>query len=229
MTPWRNINESILRTLRNKSYSVANLHFVETMAREFRHAFQSVSLSCSIQTWPLVPLPVNKLSAICDCISPQPADSKHYTISPSKSLLAEAACDLLQHTLMDPIGHLAQHSELDCIDLGRRGELVAAFIVMQARDQAAKQKRWMSTPEFMKALLPSAHYEALKFSMLTSWLEGEHESFSDTFKGYGRWFNHVIRVGSSEMLSADSLWKLLMRGAMIVCKDNHFGIDCQVH
>ena len=79
---------------------------------------------------------------------------------------------------MDPIGHLAQHSELDCIDLGRPGELVAAFIVMQARDQAAKQKRWMSTPEFMKALLPSAHYEALKFSMLTSWLEGEHESFS---------------------------------------------------
>ena len=159
------------------------------------------------------------------CLAASDGFEKLVTISPSEPLLAEAAHDLLQHTLMDPIDHLAQHSDLDCIDLGRRGELVAAFILMRARDQAAKEKRWMSVPEFMEALLPSAYHEALRSSTPTLWLEGEHKSFSETFKGYGMWFNHVIRVENSEMLSADNLWKFLTRGAMILCKENQFGVD----
>ena len=159
------------------------------------------------------------------CLAAINGFEKLATISPSEPLLAEGARDLLQDTLMDPIDHLVRHSDLNCIDLGRRGELVAALIIMQARDQAAKEKRWMSVSEFMEALLPSAHYEELRLSMPTLWLEGERKSFSETFKGYGMWFNHVIRVGSSRMLSADNLWKFITRGAMIVCKDNHCGVD----
>ena len=159
------------------------------------------------------------------CLAATSGFERLVTISPSEPLLAEAARDLLQHTLIDPIDHLAQHSDLHCIDRGRRGELIAAFIIMQARDQAAKGKRWMSVPEFMEALLPSARYNALQSSMPTLWLEGEHKSFSETFEGYGMWFNHVIRVESFEMLSADNIWKFLTRGAMIVCADNQPAVD----
>ena len=157
------------------------------------------------------------------CLAATSGFERLVTISPSEPLLAEAARDLLQHTSMNPINHLAQHSDLDCIDLGRRGELVATFIVMQARDRAAKEERWMPIPEFMKALLSSAHHEELRSSSL--WFKGEHKSFSETFKGYGMWFNHVIRVDSSEMLSADNLCKFLTRGAMVVCRENQFGVD----
>ena len=159
------------------------------------------------------------------CLAARNGFEKLVTISPSEPLLAEAACNLLQYTSMDPIAHLAQHSDLHCIDLGRRGELIAAFILMQARDQAAREKKWMSVSEFMEALLHPAHYVALQSSMPTLWLEGEHKSFSETFKGYGMWFNHIIRVGSSEMLSADNFWKFLTRGAMVVCKENQYGVD----
>ena len=113
---------------------------------------------------------------------------------------------------MDSIHHLMQNPNLNCIYLGRRGELVAAFILMRARDQAANEKRWISVSEFMEALLSSPHYEALQTSTLSSWLDGEYKAFSETFKGYAMWFNHVIRVDSSEMLSADNLWKSLREG-----------------
>ena len=159
------------------------------------------------------------------CLAASDGFEQLVTISPSEPLLAEAAYDLLRRTSMDPIDHLVQHSNFTCIDLGRRGELVATFILMRARDRTAKQKRWMFVAEFMEALLPPAHYEALQFSTPTLWLEGERKSFSETFKGYGMWFNHVIRIGSSEMLLADNLWKFLTRGAMVVCKENEFGVD----
>ena len=157
------------------------------------------------------------------CLAATSGFERLVTISSSEPLLAEAARDLLQNTSMDPIDHLVQHSHLGCIDLGRRGELVAIFIVMQARDRAAKEKGWMSVPEFMEALLPSTHHEELRSSTL--WLEGGHKSFSETFKGYGMWFNHVVRVDSSEMLSAENLCKFLTRGAMVVCRENQFGVD----
>ena len=159
------------------------------------------------------------------CLAANHGLKKLVTTSPSEPLLAEAARDLFQHTGMDPIDHLAHHLNLNCIDLGRRGELVAAFILMQARDKAAKEKRWMSVSEFMKALFPSAYYKELQSSTPTLWLKGERKTFSEAFKDYGMWFNHVIRVDSFEMLSADNLWKYITRGAMVVCKESQFGVD----
>ena len=73
-------------------------------------------------------------------------------------------------------------------------------------------KKMISVSEFMEALLPFPHYEALQTSTLSSWLDGEYKAFSETFKGYAVWFNHVIRVDSSEMLSAVNLWKSLREG-----------------
>ena len=82
----------------------------------------------------------------------------------------------------------------------------------------------MSVSEFIEALRPSTHYEKLKTSTPTLWLDEENKTFSETFKGYGMWFNHVIRVDSCKMLSADNLWKILT-GAMVLCKENQQIVD----
>ncbi|KIM51726.1 hypothetical protein SCLCIDRAFT_1224182 [Scleroderma citrinum Foug A] len=158
------------------------------------------------------------------CITATSRLEKLVTLAGSEPLLAEAACDLLKQASMDPVRHLAKHSDLNCIDRGRRGELIAAFILMQARDKAAVGRRWMSVCEFMEALLPSAAYEKLLCTLPKLWRR-EDKPFNETFEDYRMWFNHVIRIEDATMIEADSLWKFITRGAMVVCKHNQFGVD----
>jgi hypothetical protein len=39
------------------------------------------------------------------------------------------------------------------------------------------------------------------------------------------WVNHVIKIESKAMFSAEHLWKFIMRGAMVLCANNQEGID----
>ena len=39
------------------------------------------------------------------------------------------------------------------------------------------------------------------------------------------WFNHVIRVEDSKMISADHLWKFVTRGAMVLLSNNQAYVD----
>jgi hypothetical protein len=74
--------------------------------------------------------------------------------------------------VVNPVCHLANHSDfLHCVDRGQRGELVAALILMQARDKASQSMggtRWVSVSTFMEALLPIKQHEALQRGNLTS-------------------------------------------------------------
>ena len=159
------------------------------------------------------------------CITATSGLEKLVTLAGSEPLLAEAACDLMKQASMDPVCHLVKHSDLNCIDRGRRGELIAALILMQARDKAAVGKRWMSVCEFMEALLPSSAYQELLCSHPNYYRHEEGKQFDETFKDYRMWFNHVVKIEAADMISADSLWKFIMRGAMVVCKHNQFGVD----
>jgi hypothetical protein len=51
------------------------------------------------------------------------------------------------------------------------------------------------------------------------------KTFEATFKDYGMWFNHVIKIETKEMISIDHLWKFVVRGAMVLCATNQEGID----
>ena len=42
---------------------------------------------------------------------------------------------------------------------------------------------------------------------------------------YGMWFNHVIRVEDSKMISVDHLWKFVTRGAMVLLSNNQAYVD----
>ena len=62
-----------LMDVRNRSFFLTNLHFVETRTLAFWYAFQSVLLSSSILAATLESLLVNKWKSICVCVSLQPA------------------------------------------------------------------------------------------------------------------------------------------------------------
>ncbi|KAF8492177.1 hypothetical protein F5888DRAFT_1806903 [Russula emetica] len=147
------------------------------------------------------------------------------TLAGSEPLLAEAAYELMKGTEWNPVHHLAHHSDLNCVDRGRRGELVAALLIMQACDAARAGRRWVPVDVFMQELLPPAKYHILKESFPTFYCDGQKDKFAAIFKDYGIWFNHVIKVEEDKMFSADRLWKFITRGAMILCSNNQEGID----
>ncbi|KAI9512364.1 hypothetical protein F5148DRAFT_1008366 [Russula earlei] len=163
------------------------------------------------------------------CIAATVGLEKLVTMAGSEPLLAEAAYDLMKETRMNAVRHLANHSDLNCVDRGRRGELVATLLIMQAFDAARgiHKDRWVTVVDFMKALLPESNYEALLRSLPTSWPDtyNEQMTFKGIFKDYGLWFNHVIKVESKQMISKKHLWKFVTRGAMILCATNQEGID----
>ena len=160
------------------------------------------------------------------CLAATTGFERLITLAGSEPLLAEAASQLMRDSLINPVRHLAEHSDLNCIDRGRRGELVAALIVMQARDAALQhERRWVSVCEFMEALLPPDAYECLQSSLPTFWREGENRPFSETFEDCAMWFNHVIKIEDGAVINTKLLWTFITRGAMILCSHNQDGID----
>src|SRR6266852_1526343 len=161
------------------------------------------------------------------CIAATAGLEKMITTTGSEPLLAEAAYEHMKATGTSAVCHLAKHSDLNCIDRGRRGELVAALLIMQAYDAAREaERRWVSVANFMEALLPPKKYNTLLQSAPTSWpKDRDYETFEAIFKNYGMWFNHVIKIENKEMISIDHLWKFVVRGAMILCATNLDGFD----
>ncbi len=150
------------------------------------------------------------------------------TLAGSEPLLAEAAYELMEATQSNPVRHLANHSDLNCVDRGRRGELVAALLIMRACDAARAAlsgRRWVSVDGFMAELLPPREYQILKESFPICYRHGQKHNFLATFKDYGIWFNHVIKVEKHAMFSAEHLWKFITRGAMMLCSNNQEGVD----
>ena len=164
------------------------------------------------------------------CVAGTAGLEKMITVAGSEPLLAEAAYELMDGTQISAVCHLAKHSDLNCVDRGRRGELVAVLLIMQTYDAARKNidRRWVSVANFMEALLPPAKYNTLLQSVPSSWPENDRDrekTFEATFQDYGMWFNHVIKIENKEMISVDHLWKFVTRGAMILCATNQEGID----
>jgi len=163
------------------------------------------------------------------CIAATVGLEKMITISGSEPLLAEAAYRLMKSTKKSAVRHLAEHSDLNSIDRGRRGELVATLLIMQAYDaaRAISNGRCVSVANFMEALLPASKYKTLLGSRPSSLpMDSDTaETFEEIFKDYGLWFNHVIKIEKKEMISIDHLWKFVTRGAMILCATGQEGID----
>jgi len=151
------------------------------------------------------------------------------TTTGSEPLLAEAAFKVMDKSMKSPIYHLLNHMDNSCVNYGERGELVAALLVMQARDALAStsKSRWVSVGEFMKKLLgDSARID----SALPSFpRDGEEQkSLATTFEHSRIWFNHVLKVQNMELINVRYLWRFITRGAMILCANNQRGVDLVV-
>jgi uncharacterized protein YwbE len=164
------------------------------------------------------------------CLAATTGFERLITLAGSEPFLAEVAAQLMHNSGATPVRYLANHSDLHCVDRGRRGELVAAMIIMQARDaavaaRAPQRQRWVSASDFMQALLPKSQYVDLQASLPTSWRAGEDRTFADTFQDYVMWFNHVIRIEKDKLINVEYLWSFITRGAMILCTHNQNGVD----
>jgi hypothetical protein len=160
------------------------------------------------------------------CVAASIGFEKVITMAGSEPYLAEAARELMSD--FGAARLLAENSSLNWIDLGRRGELIAALLVMRARDASAAvtaDSRVVSVTDFMRALLPVPAYEKLKSAKPQYWRSSEDKPFSEAFEGYTTWFNHVVKVHDTDMIKTEHLWKFITRGAMVMCLDNQLVID----
>jgi hypothetical protein len=111
----------------------------------------------------------------------------------------------MKGTGTNAVCHLAGHADLNCINRGRGGELVAVLPIMLAYDLARvfSGKRWVSVNNFMKALLLPSKYNTLPQFRPTSLLMSHHDqaTFEAIFQDYGMWFDHVIRIENKKMFS----------------------------
>jgi hypothetical protein len=145
------------------------------------------------------------------CIAATAGLENMITIPGSEPLLAEAAYELMKGTRTNAVCHLAMHSDLNCIDRGRRGELVATLLIVQAYDAArGSGGRWVSVVNFMGALLPPEKYNSLLQSAPTSWPMNhpDERTFEAIFKDYCMWLNHMIKIEkrrSQSTISGNSL------------------------
>jgi hypothetical protein len=165
------------------------------------------------------------------CLAASPGLDCLLTAAGSEPYLAKAAAELIHLSQKTSAQHLVSHGELNCIDRGQRGELVASLLIMQARDDAywtndPPRHDWMHVMDFMMALLPQEKYEMFIDAPPAYYQsETQYASFGTTFGDSKMWFNHVIRLDKGEMVHISQLWKFVSRGAMIICPPGHYGID----
>jgi hypothetical protein len=148
----------------------------------------------------------------------------------SEPLLAEAAAWAMVKGNTNPIRELSKYMGENCVHHGNRGELVAALLVMQARDALTnsqseiRRPKWVYVCEFLKSLLgPSAETDAYTPSVAIS--DDGSQTLFTTFKRARMWFNHVLKIRNDDLINVQYLWKFISRGAMILCANNQRGVD----
>ncbi len=120
------------------------------------------------------------------CLAATAGRETFVTLAGSEPFLAEAAYELMKMTQSNPVRHLANHSDLNCVDRGRRGELVAALLIMRACDAAraaSSGRRWVSVNGFMEELLPPSKYRVLKESFPNFYRAREKQQIRDNIQG----------------------------------------------
>jgi len=144
----------------------------------------------------------------------------------SDPLLAEAAATAMAEGNTNPVRQLSNLMGKICINHGERGELVAALLVMQARDALTrgKSRRWVYVCDFMRTLLGDSVHTDLASPSVTFSKE-EHRPLAEKFKDARMWFNHVLKVRDTDLINVRYLWKFISRGAMILCANNQRGVD----
>ncbi|PSS08847.1 hypothetical protein PHLCEN_2v3462 [Hermanssonia centrifuga] len=153
------------------------------------------------------------------------------TISPSEPLLAEGAYIAMAD--WSAAEALLQHIDDSSVSAGDQGELIAALIVLLARDDVVRSQekspemlddtelrndgmftgRVVTVVQLLRALFTKQEQ--------TNW----PLSLEEAFKGGYVWFNHFIRAEDNDVINQEYLWRLISRGAAVICANNQRGVD----
>lgn len=166
------------------------------------------------------------------CLVASPGLDSLLTVSGSEPFLAKAAEEILALSKKSATELLSHHKELNCIDHGQCGELVALLLLMQAhnmatkKDKASSDRGWVYVGDFMKALLSQCEDQALFTALPAHYcLDKKDKSFETMFNDSKIWFNHIIKIEDGNMLHVSELWKFVSHGAMILCPPGQYGVD----
>jgi hypothetical protein len=145
----------------------------------------------------------------------------------SEPLLAEAAAYAMDEISTSPIKLLSTYMDVNYVSIGERGELVAALLVMRARDVLARPmvtgQRWVRVIDFMEKLVayPRLRTALPKFART----DEANLQFQEAFGESRIWMNHVLKVRNTDLINVKYLWRFVTRGAMIVCANGQRGVD----
>ncbi|KAF8892397.1 hypothetical protein CPB85DRAFT_245436 [Mucidula mucida] len=165
------------------------------------------------------------------------------TTSSSEPLLAEASYMTMRARTWMPVYALHQGLMSSGVSAGDRGEIAAALLLLLARDAAAARKgedtsapldedgahRVISVTDFLQALLETDN-EELVAQPPTSYHDSDaaFESLEAAFKDGKIWFNHFVHVDDYDVINQEFLWRLISRGAAVICATNELAIDLVV-
>ncbi|TFY50412.1 hypothetical protein EVJ58_g11058, partial [Rhodofomes roseus] len=148
-----------------------------------------------------------------------------------------------------PLQAVSEHLRDSYLDLGTRGETVAAVLLLDARDRAttfplapnelppgtddggdktlrydgARERRIVTVSHFLKALLakPCHDITPLEYHHVQRAEVRLETAFKDCFI----YFNHYIKATSFEVVNQAYLRLAISRGAALICADNQAGVD----
>ncbi len=164
-------------------------------------------------------------------------DREMITVSPSEPLLAEAAYQAFGRN-WSPEKALRQHVLWSGISVGERGECAPALVLLLARDAAIGSvrhryfekklnddglRRVITVTGFLEALLATDKEQLV--SQPPTFYRNSSEALGDAFQHGRIWFNHFVRVDDYDMINQEFLWRLVGRGAAVICATNHRAID----
>ncbi|KIL63618.1 hypothetical protein M378DRAFT_24971 [Amanita muscaria Koide BX008] len=164
------------------------------------------------------------------CLVMNPGFETAVTTAPSEPLLAQAAYLLMQdrndfdlpRTLLEELQKLG----LNKVD---RGELICLVLLLIARDVAVQEKgsAAIGVLFFMEKLLAS-RWSSMVFDSKPARCRTSAKDqlpFSEVFAKSKIYFNHFVKVHDFKVIHRAFLWRLIARGAAVLCADNQDGID----
>ena len=123
----------------------------------------------------------------------------------SEPLLAEAAAQAMGASKMSPVKLLSTYMDTNCVSVGERGELVAALLVMRARDvlAASTSERWVRVIDFMENLIACPELR----TALPRYAQADKAElqFQGAFEESRIWMNHVLKVRDADLINVNYL------------------------
>ncbi|KIL68319.1 hypothetical protein M378DRAFT_158863 [Amanita muscaria Koide BX008] len=164
------------------------------------------------------------------CLVMSPGFEAAVTVAPSEPILAEAAYLLMQdREAFDLPGVLLDELQRPGLDKGDRGELICLVLLLIARDVAVQEKRSavIDVRFFMEKLLASQWSTTVSNARPARCCTNTEDQrpFSEAFEKSKMYFNHFIKVNDYQVINRAFLWRLIARGAAVLCVDNQGAID----